>query len=133
MELDCNGRPAFRDDDISHLTPIVYGELHEVFKANPTRVVVGDGWVYCTAEFQRCWEEAIQRALVRVASGEGENGPTAFVLKALSNRKMEREPDFYTLAGILCDELVKRYEAWTGLPGVDRPWPGLFIPAGRRL
>lgn len=122
MELDWYGRPAFSDDDINHLTPIVYGELQEVFKANPTLVVVGDGWVYCTAEFQRCWEEAIHRALDRAASGEGEQGPSALVLKALLNRKTEREPDFYTLAGILCDELAKRYEPWTGLPGMDRPW-----------
>jgi hypothetical protein len=122
MELDCYGRPAFSDDDINHLTPIVYGELHEDFKVNPTLVVVGDGWIYCTAEFQRCWEEAIQRALVRAASGEGEKGPSALVLKALLNRRMEREPDFYTLAGILCDQLVRHYEPWTGLPGMDRPW-----------
>jgi hypothetical protein len=122
MELDSYGRPAFSEDDINHLIPIVYGELHEDFKANPTLVVVGDGWVYCTAEFQRCWEEAIQRALVRAASGEGEEGPSALVLKALLNRKMEREPDFYTLAGILCNQLVRHYEPWTGLPGMDRPW-----------
>ena len=122
MELDCYGRPAFRDDDINHLTAIVYGELHEDFKANPTLVVVGDGWVYCTAEFQRCWEEAIKRSLVRAASGEGENGPSALVLKALLNRNTEREPDFYTLAGILCNQLVRHYEPWTGLPGMDRPW-----------
>jgi hypothetical protein len=122
MELDCYGRPSFCDDDINHLTPIVYGELHEDFKANPTLVVVGDGWVYCTAEFQRCWEEAMKRALVRAAAGEGGKGPSALVLKALLNRKLEREPDFYTLAGILCIQLVRHYEPWTGLPGMDRPW-----------
>ncbi len=56
VEGIAGGGPAFSDSDISHLTPIVYSELHEDFHANPTLVVVGDGWVYCTAEFQRCWK-----------------------------------------------------------------------------
>ena len=129
VEGIAGGGLAFSDSDISHLTPIVYSELHEDFHANPTLVVVGDGWVYCTAEFQRCWEEAIQRALVRAASSEGETGPTALVLKALLNRKHEREPDFYTRAGILCAELVKHCESWTGLPGMDPPGrPGPSVP-----
>lgn len=122
MELDCYGRPAFSDDDIKHLTPIVYDELHDIFKAAPTLVVLGHRWVCCTDEFQRSWEEAIHRALVRAASSEGEPGPIAVVLKALLNRKIEREPDFYTLAGLLLDELMKRYEYGIGLPGMDHPW-----------
>jgi hypothetical protein len=114
--MDLDDLPAFRGDDINRLTAIVYDELHKVFKDNPTLVVLGHRWVCCTDEFQRSWEEAIHRALVRSASGEGEHGPTALVLKTLLNRTMKLEPDFYTLAGVLLDELMKRYEYGTGLP-----------------
>jgi hypothetical protein len=69
------------------------------------------------------WEDAVREALVHAARLEGdENGPAAVLLKKLSTATGERPTDFYTLAAVLYEQLVLRYESGVAFFGLGIPW-----------
>ena len=111
--------------DINILTPLLYSELHQTFKKE-TKLVMEWRWVSCSDEMQRVWEEAVERALVRVASleddaGQEGHGAASLLLKRLSTTG-HRQTDVHTLAAVIFEELAKRHENGRAPLGLDRPW-----------
>jgi hypothetical protein len=113
------------DIDINILTPRLYSELHQTFKAE-TKLVMEWRWVSCSDEMQRVWEEAVERALVRVAiledeAGQDGHGAASLLLKRLSTTG-HRHTNIHTLAAVIFEELAKRHENGRAPLGLDRPW-----------
>lgn len=102
--------------DYEKLAGLFYSELHKTF------VVTGQ-WRTCSDKFQRIWEDAVKEALVRAASQEGdENGPAALLLKRLSTAAGDRATDFYTVAALVFEQLITRYESGVAFFGLGMAW-----------
>lgn len=98
------------------LAALFHDELHKTFS-------VRYQWYTCSSLFQQIWEEAIRQALIRMASEEAdENGAATLLHKQISTLPHEREPDCYTLAAVIYEELRKRYEADAPFFGLANPW-----------
>jgi hypothetical protein len=105
--------------NIDTLTPLIYGELNQAYLKESNLVV---SWCFrrCTSKMQQVWESAVEKALVGAATAEGEHGTLARVVRHLSTRTRERDTDWYTLAGVIYEEVLKRYGI---VPlGLERPW-----------
>lgn len=104
------------DIDNEKLTALFYAELHRTF-------VVRGRWRDCSDTFQRAWEEAVRQALIRAASQEGdENGVLTLLLRRLSTATGKRATDFYTVAALIFEELITRYESGISFFGLGNPW-----------
>jgi hypothetical protein len=104
------------DIDYEQLAALFYAELHRTF-------VVRGRWRDCSDTFQRVWEEAVRQALIRAASQEGdENGAATVLLKRLSTATGERATDCYTVAVVIFDELIQRYESGVTFFGLGMAW-----------
>ncbi len=102
--------------DFEKLAALFHDELHKTFQVNGR-------WRDCSDKMQRLWEDAIREALVHAARLEGdENGPATILLKKLSTATGERPTDFYTLAAVLYEQLVLRYESGVAFFGLGIPW-----------
>jgi hypothetical protein len=98
------------------LAALFYAELHRTF-------VVRGRWRDCSDSFQRLWEEAVRQALIRAASQEGdENGAATVLLRRLSTAAGERATDYYTVAAVIFEELIKRYESGVAFFGLGMAW-----------
>lgn len=102
--------------DFEKLAALFHDELHKTFS-------VRHQWHTCSSLFQRAWEEAITVALIRMANDEADQaGPAKLLLERVSTPPGEREPDCYTLAAVIYEELRKRYEADAQFFGLANPW-----------
>ncbi len=102
--------------DYEKLAGLIYAELHKTF-------VVQGQWRTCSDKFQRIWEDAVKEALVRAASQEGdENGPARMLLKRLSTATGERPTDFYTVAALVFEQLINKYESGVAFFGLGQSW-----------
>lgn len=102
--------------DYEKLAGLFYAELYKTF-------VVSGQWRTCSDKFQRIWEDAVKDALVRAASQESdENGPATLLLKRLSTAADERATDFYTVAALVFEQLINRYESGTAFFGLGMAW-----------
>ena len=104
------------DIDNEKLAALFYYELHQTF-------VVKGQWRDCSDTFQRVWEEAVRQALIRAASQEGdENGVVTLLLRRLSTATGERATDFYTVATLVFEQLINRYESGVAFFGLGMAW-----------
>lgn len=104
------------DIDYDKLVSLFYTELHQTF-------VVRGRWCDCSDSFQRVWEESVRQALIHAASQEGdENGAATLLLKRLSTAAGERATDFYTVAAVIFEELMQRYESGVAFFGLGMAW-----------
>ena len=104
------------DIDYEKLAALFYAELHRTF-------VVRGRWCDCSASFQRVWEEAVRQALIRAASQEDdENGAATVLLRKLSSATGERATDFYTVAAVVFEQLIQRYESGVAFFGLGVAW-----------
>lgn len=111
-----SGQASIMDIDNNILAALIHDELHKTFQVNGR-------WRDCSDKMQRLWEEAVHEALVRAARLEGdENGPATVLLKKLSTATGERPTDFYTLAAVLYEQLLLRYESGVAFFGLGVPW-----------
>ena len=102
--------------DFEKLAALFHDELHRNFS-------VRFQWYTCSSVFQQAWEDAIRKALIRMAGEEAdENGAATLLHKQVSTPPHEREPDCYTLAAVIYEELRKRYEADAPFFGLANPW-----------
>jgi hypothetical protein len=104
--------------DIDHekLAALFYTELQKTFE-------IKGRWRDCSDTFQRVWEGAIHEALIRAASQEGdENGAATLLLRRLSTATGERATDFYTLAALVYEELIRKLESGVSFFGLGNPW-----------
>jgi len=104
------------DIDYERLAAMFYGELHRTF-------VVRGRWCDCSDTFQRAWEESVRQALIRAASQEGdENGVVTLLLRRLSRPTSDRDTDFYTVAALVFEQLINRYESGVAFFGLGMAW-----------
>lgn len=104
------------DIDNEKLAALFYRQLQKTFE-------IRGQWRTCSDAFQRIWEEAIHEALVQAASQEGdENGAATLLLKRLSTATGDRATDFYTVAGLVFEELIDRHESGVSFLGLGNPW-----------
>jgi hypothetical protein len=102
--------------DHAKLAALFYAALHRTF-------VVRGRWRDCSESFQGLWEEAVRQALIRAASQEGDgNGPATLLLRRLSTATGERATDFYTVAAVIFEELIQRYESGVAFFGLGMAW-----------
>lgn len=102
--------------DFEKLAALFHDELHKTFS-------VRYQWHTCTALFQRAWEEAITVALIRMTTNEADdNGAAKALLERVSTPTHPLEPDCYTLAAVIYEEIRKRYEADAPFFGLANPW-----------
>src|SRR5690348_5174842 len=86
------------------LAALLYAELSKTFQ-------IRGRWRDCSGQMQALWEEAVREAVARAAGLEGEKQEAATLLLArLSSATGERPTDFYTVAALLYEELIGRYE-----------------------
>jgi hypothetical protein len=102
--------------DHEKLAGLFYAELHRTF-------VVRGRWRDCSESFQRVWEESVRQALIRAASQEGdENGAARVLLRRLSTATGKRATDFYTVAAVVFEQLISRYESGVAFFGLGMAW-----------
>ena len=102
--------------DFEKLAAFFHDELHKTFS-------VRFQWRTCTSLFQNAWEQAIKQALIRMASEEADaSGAAKVLLERVLTPPSEREPDFYTVAALIYEEVRKRYEADAPFFGLTNPW-----------
>ena len=104
------------DIDYEKLAALFYVELQKTF-------VMKGRWRDCSETFQRVWEEAVRQALVRAASQEGdEYGAATLLLKRLSTPTSDRDTNIYTVAALVFEELINRYESGVAFFGLGMAW-----------
>jgi hypothetical protein len=102
--------------DYEKLAGLIYAELHKTF-------VVSGQWRTCSDKFQRIWEDAVKEALVRAASQErDEKRAASLLLTRLSTATGERATDFYTVAALVFEQLINKYESGTAFFGLGMAW-----------
>jgi hypothetical protein len=107
---------AIMNIDFERLAALFHDQLHRTF-------VVRGRWCDCSDTFQRAWEEAVMQALIRAASQEGdENGAATLILKRLSTPTGDRDTNSYTVAAVIFDELIQRYESGVAFFGLGVAW-----------
>jgi hypothetical protein len=102
--------------EFEKLAALFHDELHRTFS-------VRFQWYTCSSVFQQAWEDAIRKALFRMASEEAHpNGPGSTLLERVATPPHPLEADFYSLAAVIYEELRKRYEADAPFFGLANPW-----------
>lgn len=102
--------------DNEKLAAIVYAELSKTFQ-------IRGRWRDCSSQMQALWVEAVREAIARAASQEGDEQEAAKMLLArLSSATGERPTDFYTVAALLYEELIEKYESGVAFFGLGQPW-----------
>jgi hypothetical protein len=102
--------------DYEKLAGLVYGELSKTFQ-------ITGRWRDCSSQMQAIWEEAIREVIACAASQEGDEQEAATLLMSrLSAATGERPTDFYTVAALLYEELIGRYESGVAFFGLGQPW-----------
>jgi hypothetical protein len=104
------------DIDNSRLAALFYAELSKTFQ-------IRGRWRDCSSQMQGLWEDAVREAIARAASQEGDEQEAAKMLLArLSSATGERPTGFYTVAALLYEELIGRYETGVAFFGLGQPW-----------
>jgi hypothetical protein len=104
------------DIDYEKLAAQFYAELSKTFQ-------IKGRWRDCSSQMQALWEAAVKEAVARAAGQEVEQQEAATMLLArLSSATGERPTDFYTVAALLYEELIGRYESGVAFFGLGQPW-----------
>jgi hypothetical protein len=107
------------DIDFNNMTLLIYDELHKAYLTETSLVIE---WCFrrCSDKMQRVWEDATRRALIRAASLDGDkSGAVSLLVKRLSATG-PRQTDFYTLAAVIYEELLNRFDVVS--LDMERPW-----------